>query len=462
MELPADFILRTRALLGDAYPYFEQALNAETPVSIRLNKHKGVNAPLTGEQIPWCDTGYYLPQRLTFTFDPLFHAGGYYVQEASSMFLEQAVKTCISQPVKCLDLCAAPGGKSTHLLDLLPEGSLLISNEVIRNRSQVLAENIMKWGQPNVIVSNDDPQKLGQLTHYFDLIVTDVPCSGEGMFRKDEDSRQEWSVANVTLCASRQRRIIHDIWGSLKPGGFLIYSTCTYNTEENEENMQYIAEQLGAEIVPLPLPDKWNVTGSLKGDIPVCRFLPHKTKGEGFFLAVLRKAADTTSPIKLKSKNTKEKKKEVIPQSIQNWLKNPADFHFNLHNNIVEAFPTRYKADYLFLTEKLKIVSAGVKVGESKGKDLIPHPALAFNEALSPSAFNRTDVSWEDAIRFLRKEAITIEPNAEKGYHLITYKNHPLGFVKHLGNRSNNLYPAEWRIRTGYTPEAIQLLEQNE
>lgn len=459
MELPADFVLRTRTLLGDAYEPFEKALDAETPVSIRINKHKGLTSPSSGEPIRWCNTGFYLPERLTFTFDPLFHAGGYYVQEASSMFMEQAVKTYISQPVKCLDLCAAPGGKSTHLLDLLPEGSLLVSNEVIRNRSLILAENIMKWGRPNVIVSNDDPQKLGQLTHYFDLIVTDVPCSGEGMFRKDEDSRQEWSVANVELCASRQRRIIHDIWEALKPGGILIYSTCTYNTEENEENIQYIAENLGAEVLSLPLPDEWKISGSLKGDRPVYRFLPHKTKGEGFFLAVLRKSEDEIIPVRFKTKSSKDKKKEAIPANIQNWLKNPSDFHFSLHNGTVEAFPIVYKEDYLFLTEKLKIVSAGVKVGESKGKDLIPHPALALSDVLNQPSFHQTDVSWEDAIRFLRKEAITIPPEAEKGYHLITYKNLPLGFVKHLGNRSNNLYPSEWRIRSGYTPESLKVFE---
>lgn len=458
MELPADFILRTRALLGDAYPLLEEALAASSPVSIRLNKGKGVEAPPAAVPIPWCSTGYYLPERLTFTFDPLFHAGGYYVQEASSMFLEQAVKACVDGPVKCLDLCAAPGGKSTHLADLLPEGSLLVSNEVIRNRAQVLAENLTKWGSPEVIVSNNDPQEIGQLTHYFDLIVADVPCSGEGMFRKDEDSRQEWSVANVELCAARQKRIVHAVWEALKPGGVFIYSTCTYNTEENEENIRYIAEQLGAEVIALPLSDAWNVSGALKGSDPVYRFLPHKTRGEGFFLAALRKHEDDITPVKRKIKSPKNKQKEIIPTSIQNWLKNPSEFHFSMHNNVVEAFPIAYKEDYLLLTDKLRIVSAGVKTGESKGKDLIPHPALAWSEALNHSAFPQTEITWDDAIRFLRKEAITLPFDAEKGHHLITYKDLPLGFAKHLGNRSNNLYPSEWRIRTGYTPEEIRVL----
>lgn len=458
MELPADFVLRTRALLGNAYPQFEEALGSSSPVSIRLNKEKGLQAPATAQPIPWCSTGYYLPERLTFTFDPLFHAGGYYVQEASSMFLEQAVKETVNGAVKCLDLCAAPGGKSTHLAGLLPAGSLLVSNEVIRNRAQVLAENLTKWGRPEVIISNNDPQEIGQLTHYFDLIVADVPCSGEGMFRKDEDSRQEWSTANVELCAARQKRIVHAVWEALKPGGVFIYSTCTYNTEENEENIRYIAEQLGADVIPLSLPATWNVSGALQGNDPVYRFLPHKTRGEGFFITVLRKHEGKITPVKQKNKTSKNKVKETIPDSIQNWLKHPSDFHFNTHNNVVEAFPFAYKEDLLLLTDKLRIVSAGIKTGESKGKDLIPHPALAWSKALNPTAFQQSEITWSDAIRFLRKEAISLPANAEKGYHLVTYKKLPLGFVKHLGNRANNLYPSEWRIRTGYTPEEIRVL----
>ncbi|MDD4516236.1 rRNA cytosine-C5-methyltransferase [Massilibacteroides sp.] len=459
MELPVDFVIRTRTLLGDDYDHFEKALATDTPVSIRLNRRKELSIPVFGEQIPWCDMGYYLPERLTFTFDPLFHAGGYYVQEASSMFLEQAIRTYVKEPVRCLDLCAAPGGKSTHLLDLLPEDSLLISNEVIRNRSLILAENVTKWGAPNVIISNEDPEKIGQLTHYFDVIVTDVPCSGEGMFRKDEDSRDEWSIANVQLCASRQRRIIHDIWDALKPGGILVYSTCTYNTEENESNIQHIAEDLGAEVLPLSYPDEWNITGALEGNSPVHRFFPHQTKGEGFFLAVLRKEEGDCNTVKIKK--AKDRKKESIPAEFLRWLKQPENFFLNNHNGTIEAFPIIYKEDYTLLTEKLKIISAGLRLGESKGKDLIPHPALALSSVLDKNRFNQTEISWEDAIRYLRKEAISLDPNSEKGYHLITYQKLPIGFVKQLGHRSNNLYPSEWRIRSTYTPDNVKTLKND-
>lgn len=228
MTLPSDFITRTRSLLGTEFDTLAAALQTEAPVSIRINRRKKAPAPRpeqTDGRVAWCESGYYLPARPAFTFDPLFHAGAYYVQEASSMFLEQAVRHYVTEPVRCLDLCAAPGGKSTHLLDLLPEGSLLVSNEVIRSRSQVLAENVAKWGNPDCIVTNNDPAELGQLTHWFDLLVTDVPCSGEGMFRKDPASRDEWSAANVEHCAARQRRILHDVWDALRPGGLLVYST---------------------------------------------------------------------------------------------------------------------------------------------------------------------------------------------------------------------------------------------
>jgi len=260
MLLPEEFRRRTCSLLGDdGWRALEAALLEVAPVSLRVNVAKG-RTRLEAEAVPWCETGYYLPERIPFTFDPLLHAGAYYVQEASSMFLEQAVRAYVHEAVTCLDLCAAPGGKSTHLCSLLPADSLLVCNEVIRSRSYILAENITKWGYPNTLVSNDDPASLGRLTRFFDLIVADLPCSGEGLFRKDAGSTSEWSLANVNLCAARQRRIIHDVWDALKPGGLLIYSTCTYNTEENEDNIRYIKNELGAEVLPLPVDATWQLT----------------------------------------------------------------------------------------------------------------------------------------------------------------------------------------------------------
>ena len=459
MALPPEFIQRTKALLGNEYTQLEAALQADIPVSIRINESKGVLHPNINK-VPWCNTGYYLPERLSFTFDPLFHAGGYYVQEASSMFLEQVIQTQIKEPAKCLDLCAAPGGKSTHLLSLLPEGSLLVSNEVIRSRSNILAENIAKWGNPHSFVVNNDPEEIGKLTHFFDVILADVPCSGEGMFRKDTDSTGEWSVANVELCAGRQRRIIHDIWNALAPGGILIYSTCTYNTDEDEDNIHYIIEELGAEALEIPLREGWNITGALKYSHPVYRFFPHKTKGEGFFLAILRKAEGVRAEIRYKNKEKKQKGKLIpnIPTNIKTWINESDNFFFDIVENSIYALPKTTKEPYTLIKERLKLLSSGIYLGEIKGKDIIPAHELALSTSLNKDIFPSIELNWESSIKYLRKETLILPNQTEKGYVLVHYKGYPLGFVKHLGNRANNLYPQEWRIRTGYLPEEIRTL----
>ena len=452
MALPIDFITRTRALLGNEFDSFEAALQADVPVSIRINEKKGAPIPAADtpdNRVAWCDTGYYLPERLSFTFDPLFHAGAYYVQEASSMFLEQVIRSHVKTPVRCLDLCAAPGGKSTHLAACLPEGSLLVSNEVIRSRSHILAENIAKWGNPNCVVTNNDPKEIGRLTHFFDVIVADVPCSGEGMFRKDTDSTGEWSIANVALCAGRGRRIIHDIWNALKPGGLLIYSTCTYNTEEDEENVHHITEELGAEALPIPaVKDEWQITGPLKYNHPVYRFF-------------LRKADGEAEEIRFKNKNKKEKGKTApaIPKAVKSFLSDTSSFSPEWSGSILRMLPESVRGAYPLLREHLRILSAGICIGEAKGKDFIPAEELALSTALRPDAFPVADLDWDDAIRYLKKEALLLPAGTEKGYVLVRHKKFPLGFAKHLGNRANNLYPQEWRIRTGYVPEQVKTFE---
>lgn len=453
MNFPDDFIARTRLLLGENYPALEDALQKEAPVSIRVNPEK-LSAIPSYEKVSWCDTGYYLPERPSFTFDPLFHAGCYYVQEASSMFLEQAVKQYITNPATCLDLCAAPGGKSTHLASILPAGSLLVSNEVIRSRSVILAENTAKWGMPDTVVTNNDPKEIGKLTHLFDIIVADLPCSGEGMFRKDPESRNEWSIANVQLCATRQRRIIHDIWNALKPGGLLIYSTCTFNREENEENIQYLANTLNAEALPISAGNEWLIHHAIQSDLPAYRFLPHLTKGEGFFIAILRKPENEKQHIPSKSKKKQKQTLPPVPAMAKEWIIGCDQYQFiTSSNGSLQAIPTDHIETYQFITETLHVISAGIPVGEVKGKDLVPAPALAFNLAFNQKSLPKVDLQWEEAIRFLQKEALTLPTDAPKGFTLIAFRNHPLGFVKNIGNRANNLYPQEWRIRSRQLPE---------
>ena len=467
MILPQAFIERTRQLLGeDIYPQFEEALATETPVSIRPNRTK-CQLPVEGELIPWATSGIYLKNRPTFTFDPLFHAGCYYVQEASSMFVERALQEYVKEPVVMLDLCAAPGGKSTLCRSTLPEGSLLVANEVMRNRSQVLAENLIKWGHPEVVVTNNDPADFTELTHLFDVILTDVPCSGEGMFRKDPIAVEEWSLDNVDICWQRQRRILADVWPALKPGGLLIYSTCTFNHEEDEDNVLWIAKELGAEILPVSTDESWKITGNLVGgDFPVYRFLPHMTKGEGFFLAVLRKhegECDETPSRFSKSPSRMDKKKKgkdnkqplSVPKEAKEWLASASDYSLAMKDTQVVAFPKAYQDEYALLQQTLKVIHAGITLGEIKGKDLIPHHSLAMSTALAEDVFPKAEVSYEQAIAYLRKEGLNLDADVPRGYVLLTYQSIPLGFVKNIGNRANNLYPQEWRIRSGYLPEEV-------
>ncbi len=456
MHLPETFIERTKALFGaDTWEQYVRALEAKRPISIRLNPYKTKKYPEQTKDnlfesipfatsVPWASDAWYLSERPSFISDPLFHMGCYYVQEAASMFLEQFIKTHIHAPVTCLDLCAAPGGKSTHLSSILPEGSLLIANEVIRSRAHILAENLIKWGNPATVITNNDPEHIGHLTHFFDVIVADVPCSGEGMFRKDPDAVSEWSPANVKLCSERQRRIISSIWNSLKPGGILIYSTCTFNTEENEENIQWIKDTYGATSLDIPLQNDWNI----QGISPYYRFIPGKTKGEGFFISAIKKPDDETlSSLRIRfSEKKMPQKHNPFLAHIQHWLTG-TDYDFDMENQTLYAIPSLHRDARKILKEKLKIIQAGITIGSVKGKDIIPEHSLAMSHRFVRKVFPEIEVDTSAALLYLRKQAIQLTENAPKGYNVLTYKNLPLGFVKNIGNRANNLYPNEWRIR---------------
>lgn len=450
MNLPADFIIRTKPLLGEEWNAFVDALKADVPTSIRINRQKAnVSTSLT--PVLWSRNGYYLETRPQFTFDPLFHAGCYYVQEASSMFIGQVMEQYISGDVKILDLCAAPGGKSTLLAGMMSADSLLVSNEVIRSRANILSENISKWGNPNVVVTNNDSAQIGKLGSFFDLIVVDAPCSGEGMFRKDEGAISEWSVDNVKLCSERQQRILADVWSALKPGGLLLYSTCTYNIEENEDNVQWMRDELGAEVLPIEIKEEWGISTSFVEGVSAYHFFPHKTKGEGFFCALLRKSEEIDTG--RKQKGGKEKKsKQDLPLEYKNYIQRPEEFVFYEKNEKWYALPSVLSSDLMVLNSQLNILSEGVCLGEFKGKDFIPAQSLALSNFLNIDAFATYEVDWKTAITYLRKEALILD-NQPKGYILLTYQGKPLGFVKNIGNRANNLYPQEWRIRSANIPD---------
>ena len=400
MQLPETFIQTTCEIFGEErFRRFAAALDEPATVSIRMNPLKsgewreesGEWKVESGERIPWCRDGFYLKERPDFTFDPLLHAGCYYVQEASSMFLGEVLRQYVSsgedsfEPRTALDLCAAPGGKSTLLRAALPKECVLYSNEPVRKRASILLENVTKWGYENHVVSNVYPREYRKSGMRFDLILCDVPCSGEGMFRKDPDAVKEWSPENVEKCWRLQREIVSDAWECLNEGGLLIYSTCTYNTKENEENIRWMVEELGAEVLPVETQPGWGITGSLlEGfSLPVYRFIPGFTKGEGLFMAVLRRTTPNDMPRK--------------PKAI---------------------------------------------------------PLMKCDEAQAPVA--QADLSYRDAIAYLRGEALILPSETPKGIVQVNYKHHSLGLVKNIGTRANNLYPKEWRIKSTYVPDEYQ------
>ena len=439
MNLPEPFVSRTQELLKEELPAFLDALDYPSPVSVRVND-KMEYLP-SDDTVKWCDAGYYLAERPVFTLDPLLHAGVYYVQEASSMFLQQALNQFVVPQSVVLDLCAAPGGKSTLISQYLKADGMLVSNEIIRNRAYILAENLIKWGNDTLLVSNNEPKDFQRLPSFFDAVVVDAPCSGEGMFRKDTGAVNEWNEQNVMMCARRQREILTDVWDTLKKDGILIYSTCTYNREENEENVSWMETKLGAELLRLNTDAFPEITVSDKG----YRFFPHKTRGEGFFLSVLRKTSDAPS-LRIKKQDKRQQKSEFNETELKNRLIEPENWKIYTDNNMISAFRTKFSDKVELLKSNLHVMHYGITLYEIKGRDLIPHTSLALSKSIQMENVLQAEVELRDALLFLKKETINLS-EAEKGFVLIKYRNMPLGWVKNLGNRCNNLYPNEWRIR---------------
>jgi len=358
------------------------------------------------------------------------------------MFLYQAVKQHFQNAHTVLDLCAAPGGKSTLLSQTLSANSLLVSNEIIRSRAYILAENLIKWGNPNIVVTNNEPKDFATLPNFFDAVVIDAPCSGEGMFRKDAGAIDEWSEYNVTLCAARQREILSAVWETLSTDGILVYSTCTFNREENEDNVNWICEELGAEILRVDIQNDINITTNDFG----YRFYPHKTKGEGFFISVLRKSSYSGKMTK-KIKDNKKGIKIVQKNDISTLsLLQPENWTIIAEKNLLNAYKTDRLSDYLLLNRQLKCMYSGILLGEMKGSDFIPAAGIALSKQLNRESVETVEVDYHTAILFLKKEAIFL-PDSKRGYLLICYKGQALGWLKNMGNRCNNLYPQEWRIR---------------
>lgn len=446
MQLPESFIHQIRTFLKGESEFFFKALKQEPAVSIRLNPFKETAEPIEGTPVPWSQYGLYLNQRPAFIFDPLFHAGAYYVQESSSMFLEHVIKSVrphTDKPIKVLDLCAAPGGKSTLLSSLLKPNDLLVANEPIKSRLYTLAENIIKWGVSNTIVTQNDPKDFTALKSGFDLIVVDAPCSGEGMFRKDDKAIEEWSEANVQLCVGRQKRILADIIPSLKPGGYLVYSTCTFNQSENEENVKWMQEQWGLQTVKVPVEPFKEIDATAEDGF---RFWPHRVKGEGLFMVCLQKTSTTEAePEEKKWKKKNAQLPAKTTELLKPWLNDASSFIYYSLTSGIRAIPACHQQVYEWLDETLYIVYAGIDIGEIKQQDIVPHHALALSVDVSPD-IPRTELSREQALVYLKKGVLLPNSFSGKGWQLVTYGGLALGWVKVLPNRINNYLPVNNRI----------------
>jgi 16S rRNA C967 or C1407 C5-methylase (RsmB/RsmF family)/NOL1/NOP2/fmu family ribosome biogenesis protein len=434
MNLPQAFTDRMRRQLGQDYELFEKSLSTVAPVSIRLNRHK-LDKVLQLEQIPWCKDGYYLDERPLFSSDPLWHAGAYYVQEASSMMLEQAFKEArktLEPSIRVLDLCAAPGGKSTHLASLMDTSDVLVSNEVIKSRVPVLYENLVKHGYPNSIVTNADSAEFESLGEVFDIVLVDAPCSGEGLFRKDPEAVNEWNPDNVETCELRQKRILDNVRKCVKPGGYLIYSTCTYNPGENSAQVESLC---GYGFEPVP----FDISGIVSSEHQV---YPHQRKGEGFYIALLRKTlTDDVAPAK--PRKNKLAPVKTTPE-LSALLRRDVPF-FDFEGQVL-GIP---EVVYDFYTEHIAALycyAIGTKICKVKDKLYFPSEYLPFSQIVNQDYMPRLDLTQAEALSYLSNNILPYK-GSEKGYVILNFSGVPVALGKFAGNRINNLFPNEWRLR---------------
>lgn len=446
MNFPLHFTDHLYNAFGFDAEAFTVAHLQPPPVSLRYNPHKKVDIDVGLEKVPWTSNGYYLPERPSFIMDPLWHAGVYYVQEASSMFLEEVVRQNVdlSQSLKVLDLCAAPGGKTTLLQTMITDDSLLVCNEVIRTRVSVLTENVMKWGGMNVVVTHNDPASFSKLAGFFDLVVIDAPCSGSGLFRRDKEAMGEWSMGNVQLCSERQKRIVADAWKALKEDGVLVYATCSFSESENESMVEWLMHEFEVQPLPVVLKESWGITECItRSGGYGYRFWPDKVKGEGFFLAAFRKKSVEKVPgVKVKKYQFPSKREqEIVRASIADadtcaWI---------MQGKYISGVNPKQVDNIHYVMERLQVRYAGVEVGMVMHDVFAPEQGLATSYNIRPN-FTMYDFTQDQAISFLKKDVLDAGL-ISKGLHWVGYNGFGLGWIKALGNRVNNYYPKEWRIR---------------
>ncbi len=451
MVLPKDFVDSIESRFSSSeFDQFANSFSEEVPTSIRVHSEKNIDIP-TLEKVKWCDLGYYLDKRPSFTLDPSFHGGAYYVQEASSMsiyhILQQVVKDEYRENIRILDLCAAPGGKSSLIANFLENKGLLVSNEIIKNRAYTLKYNIAKEGFANVIVTNNEPKDFSLLTSFFDLILIDAPCSGEGMFRKDPNAMEEWSLQNVKTCSLRQENIIDLIEPCLKPGGHIIYSTCTFNEHENISQINKAIVKHDFKSIKIDFNIEWNIDKIQDEQAIGYQFYPHKIKGEGFFVSCLQKSEeveDVSSKLKFVEKNLPLLDKKSI-QLLDAWINIEGLSFVTDKTGLVHGIKDNFLNDAILLTSYLRIIYCGISVGIFNKRIFIPDHSLALSLSISKEV-NKVDLSHENALLYLKKELYSVD-STYKSWILMQYKGINLGWAKNLGNRINNYFPNEHKIR---------------
>ncbi len=451
LTLPPSFLSEISAAPGlnkDSFIAAHQ--ESAPPVSVRLNPYKQINLFDANRQVPWYKEGRYLETRPSFTFDPLFHAGCYYVQEASSMFIGhvyQHIRLSMSGNVRVLDLCAAPGGKSTLLASALQSDDLLVANEIIKTRVPLLVDNLNRWGVANVMATNNDPKEFERLPGFFDIMLVDAPCSGSGMFRKDPDAIKEWSESNVNLCQQRQERILADAYPTLAQDGYLIYSTCSYSVQENEQVLDWLCQTFEMESVRIPIKPDWGIveTQSDQHKAWGYRFYPGQAEGEGLFVACLKKIQMGNSIKAFKNKQAQKLNAKEIEQ-VKPYLQQPDNYYYFKVVDDWLAIPRRQQEALGILQQHLYFKKSGIRLGKLAGKELIPDHELALSVDINKDAFSQTELTLDQAIAYLRRDTITNLNTLQKGWSLMTYQGFALGWAKLLPNRVNNYYPKEIRI----------------
>jgi 16S rRNA C967 or C1407 C5-methylase (RsmB/RsmF family)/NOL1/NOP2/fmu family ribosome biogenesis protein len=445
--IPDTLLQSLQTTTGFDLDRFIEAHERDAPTSIRYNLQKIDLQNISFEKVLWSDHSYYLPERPNFTIDPLFHAGCYYVQEASSIFLEHVIRHLKTESnfELALDACAAPGGKSTLLLDVLDEKTILVSNEIISSRANILIDNLTKWGNKNSMVTNSDTSKFKTLVSVFDLVVIDAPCSGSGLFRKDKEAIKEWSLHAVEQCADRQEKIIENLVGTLTQNGYLVYSTCSYSEKENEAICDYILEVHGLSSIQIPFPKDWGIIEVQSNNHQAYgyRFYPNKVKGEGFFIAVFKQenGGKRIVPKQRGKRNFNTFQKAVL----KDFLQLQKQEEIIIKNNFIHCLDNSHLEIAEMLSQHLHIRKLGIEIGELKGENLIPSHALAMSKLIINDSIQRLEITREMALKYLRGENILIE-NATNGWAIVCYLNHPLGWIKIIQNRTNNYYPKYSRI----------------